>query len=122
MRTFVRRKYVKRLPDYERGVITDLFIGEASFTHDGREPIIALRMHVRHRQLLEWVRELFPRSRLYGPYVHDGRHAMFWIARGRCLVEDVMPQLRGVERLCPHVADRMERMQHMYPSRFWRER
>jgi hypothetical protein len=113
---------VKRLPDYERGMVTGLFIGEASFTSDGHGPLIAVRMHVRRTQLLEWLHGTFPRSRLYGPYHHDGRHAMVWLARGKCLVEDVMPQLSGVERLCPHVADRMERMEHMHPSRFWRER
>jgi hypothetical protein len=113
---------VKPLSDFERGVVTGLFIGEASFTGDGREPWVAVQMHVRHEHLLRWLTGLFPSSRLYGPYVHDGRHSFMWLARGRCFRNEVMPQLAGIERLCPHVGGRIERLDHQYPSRFWRER
>ncbi len=107
-----------RLPDYERGVVTGLFIGEASFTGDGREPAVAVKMHVRHTELLQWLAGQMPGSRLYGPYAHEGKDFMGWMARGHCLRTVVMPQLQGVWRLCPHVGARIERMEQMYPSHF----
>ncbi|MGZ4170927.1 MAG: hypothetical protein ACXVRN_06165, partial [Solirubrobacteraceae bacterium] len=37
--------------------------------------------------------ERFPNCRLYGPYHHGGRSYYQWMARGRALVEDVLPLL-----------------------------
>jgi hypothetical protein len=99
-----------------------LLIGEGSFSGDRRYPVIVIGMHVRHEPLLRWLKDLFPRSRLYGPYHYRGRHFMRWVARGKCLTDDVMPQLWGIEWIDPHVAGRIELMQQKYPSRFWRER
>jgi hypothetical protein len=114
---------VKRLTDFERGLVMGLFIGEASFTGDGDEPWVAVKMHVRHEHLLRWLRDLFPGSELYGPYKCEGNRGdqMTWRARWRCLRDEVMPELRGLERYCPHVASRIEKLQNEYPSRFWRE-
>lgn len=82
------------LSDFERGVIVGLLIGEGSFGGDGKQPQVTLRMHVRHEALLRWLCARFPRSRLYGPYHHGGRSYFQWMARGRPLVEDVLPVLQ----------------------------
>ncbi len=105
---------MKRLNEYERGVLTGLLIGEGAFGGDGRTPQLVLRMHVRHEPLMRWLCQLFPRSRLYGPYHHGGRHYFQWMARGRCLSEDVLPELEGIETLDPHAAERIGHMRSQY--------
>jgi hypothetical protein len=50
-------------------------------------------MHVRHESLFRWLMARFPRTRLYGPYHHGERSYYQWMARGRALVEDVLPVL-----------------------------
>ncbi len=107
-----------RLRDYERGVVTGLLIGQGAFGGDGRTPQLVLKMHVRHEALLRWLHGLFPRSRLYGPYHHGGRHYLQWMARGTCLTEDVLPELEGLAALDPQVGERIERMQSRYPEAF----
>ncbi len=78
---------------FERGVLVGVLIGEGSFGGDGRQPQITLRMHVRHEALFRWLEALFPRAKLYGPYHHGERSYFQWMARGRALVEDVLPVL-----------------------------
>jgi hypothetical protein len=111
---------VKRphLTEFERGVLIGLLIGEGAFGGDGRAPQLVLKMHVRHEPLLRWLHGLFPRSRLYGPYHYDGRHFFQWMARGRCLREDVLPHLEGLEELDPHVGGRIATMRAKYPRAF----
>ena len=77
----------------DEGIVVGLLIGEGHFGGDGRQPQLTLRMHVRHESLLRWLHGLFPRSRLYGPYHHGGRHYYQWMARGDALVLDVLPIL-----------------------------
>jgi hypothetical protein len=84
-----------RISDFDRGLFIGLMIGEGSFGGDGKQPQLTLRMHVRHEALFRWLMELFPRTRLYGPYHHGGRSYYQWMARGRALVEDVLPVLDG---------------------------
>ena len=72
-----------------------LLIGQASFGGDGKQPQITLRMHVRHESLFQWLMARFPRTRLYGPYHHGERSYYQWMARGRALVEDVLPLLEA---------------------------
>jgi hypothetical protein len=84
------------LTDVERGIVCGLLLSQGSFGGDGRQPQVTLRMHVRHETLLRWLVEKFPRSRLYGPYHHADRSYFQWMARGRALVEDVLPVLDGV--------------------------
>ena len=50
-------------------------------------------MHTRHEALFLWLMERFPRAKLYGPYNHGGRSYYQWMARGRTLVEDLLPLL-----------------------------
>ena len=83
------------LTQFERGVVTGLLVGQASFGGDGRQPQITLRMHIRHESLFRWLMARFPRTRLYGPYHHGERSYYQWMARGRALVEDVLPVLEA---------------------------
>lgn len=89
------------LSEYEEGVVVGILIGEGSFGGDGRQPQVTLRMHIRHEALFRWLVARFPRSKLYGPYDHGGRSYYQWMARGRVLVEDVLPLLE--RRLGPEL-------------------
>jgi hypothetical protein len=84
------------LTDLDRGIVCGLLLSQGSFGGDGRQPQVTLRMHIRHETLLRWLVERFPRTRLYGPYHHGDRSYFQWMARGRALVEDVLPVLEGV--------------------------
>jgi hypothetical protein len=84
------------LTELDRGIVCGLLLSQGSFGGDGRQPQVTLRMHVRHEVLLRWLVERFPRSRLYGPYHHGDRSYFQWMARGRVLVEDLLPVLEGV--------------------------
>src|SRR5271154_2966435 len=97
------------LTDFERGVVVGLLIGEGSFGGDGKQPQVTLRMHVRHEALFRWLVERFPSSRLYGPYHHGGRSYFQWMARGRALVDDLLPLLEqdGVVEIDDHAAARL---------------
>lgn len=107
---------VEQLTDFEAGVVVGLLIGQGSFGGDGRQPQVTLKMHVRHERLLRWLCERFPRSRLYGPYTYDGRTFYQWMARGRALVEDLLPYLDQalVEDLDGHAGARLRAMRERY--------
>jgi hypothetical protein len=77
----------------DEGIIVGLLIGEGHFGGDGRQAQVTVRMHVRHETLLRWLVERLPRSRLYGPYDHGGRHYFQWMARGEALAVDLLPLL-----------------------------
>lgn len=111
------------LTPYDRGLLIGLLIGEGSFGGDGKQPQVVLRMHVRHEALFRWLMERFPRTKLYGPYHHDGRSYYQWMARGQALVEDLLPILeaslsteldgRSAERfeaMCTRYADYIARI------------
>jgi len=104
------------LTDLERGIVCGLLLSQGSFGGDGRQPQITLRMHVRHEGLLQWLMTRFPRTRLYGPYHHGDRSYYQWMARGRALVEDVLPVLEGVvtPALDEPAADRLHEMTRKY--------
>jgi hypothetical protein len=100
----------------DEGIVIGLLIGEGHFGGDGRQPHVTLRMHVRHEALLRWLVERLPRSRLYGPYHHGGRHYFQWMARGEALVLDVLPVLDrhlGPE-LDEHAYERVQAMKTRY--------
>jgi hypothetical protein len=104
------------LSDLDRGIVCGLLLSQGSFGGDGRQPQITLRMHIRHETLLRWLVERFPRTRLYGPYHHGDRSYYQWMARGRALVEDVLPILEDV--MAPELdrpsAERLEDMARRY--------
>jgi hypothetical protein len=102
------------LTDFEHGLIVGLLIGEGHFGGDGRKPQVTLRMHVRHERLLRWLHERLPRSRLYGPYHHGGRHYFQWMMRGAALRDDLMP-LFDIAEIDDHVHARLTAMRERYP-------
>src|SRR5215218_2238369 len=104
------------LTELDRGIVCGLLLSHASFGGDGRQPQITLRMHVRHETLLRWLVACFPRTRLYGPYHHGDREFFQWMARGRALVEEVLPVLdeAGIADLDPHAAERLALMRERY--------
>jgi hypothetical protein len=100
------------LSDFDRGLLIGLLVGEGSFGGDGKQPQVTLRMHVRHEAVFLWLTERFPRSRLYGPYHHGGRHYYQWMARGQVLVEDLLPFLDPdqIAMFDGHAAERIAAM------------
>jgi hypothetical protein len=100
------------LSDFDRGLLIGLLVGEGSFGGDGKQPQVTLRMHVRHEAVFRWLTERFPRSRLYGPYHHGGRHYYQWMARGQVLVEDLLPFLDPdqIATFDSHAAERIAAM------------
>ncbi len=113
-----------QLSQFDCGLFVGLLVGEGSFGGDGKQPQITLRMHTRHEALFMWLMERFPRSRLYGPYTHGGRSYYQWMARGRTLVEDVLPLLEANIRpdLDGHAAERLNEMCQRYAGFIARER
>lgn len=103
---------------FDRGLVVGLLIGEGSFGGDGKQPQITLRMHVRHEALFRWLVALFPRTRLYGPYSHGDRSYYQWMARGRALVEDVLPVLEQglTPELDGYASERLAQMLERYAS------
>jgi hypothetical protein len=104
------------LTSFERGLFVGILIGEGSFGGDGKQPQVTLRMHIRHEALFRWLIEMFPRTKLYGPYHHGERSYYQWMARGPALVEDVLPILEdslGPE-LDAHAAARFDAMRTTY--------
>lgn len=100
-------------------MLVGVLIGEGHFGGDGRQPHITLRMHVRHAPLFNWIQETFPGGKLYGPYNHDGREYLQWMARGSFLRDVLVPLLD--ERLSPQLdaksAERYAEMKLRYQRR-----
>jgi hypothetical protein len=112
------------LSDFDRGVFVGLLVGEGSFGGDGKQPQITLRMHTRHEALFAWLMDRFPSTRLYGPYHHGGRSYYQWMARGRALVQDVLPLLEDElhAELDGYAAERLSAMCERYATFISRER
>jgi hypothetical protein len=112
------------LTEFERGVVVGLLIGEGSFGGDGKQPQVTMRMHTRHAALFAWLMERFPNTRLYGPYHHGGRSYFQWMARGRALVNDVLPLLEAElhDQLDGHAHARLMAMTERYRAYIARER
>jgi hypothetical protein len=115
---------VTTLSDFDRGFLIGLLVGEGSFGGDGRQPQVVLRMHTRHEAIFRWLEERFPNCRLYGPYHHGGRSYYQWMARGRALVQDLLPILE--QELLPERdawgAERFQTMCARYAEVIDRER
>jgi len=112
------------LTDFDQGFLVGLLVGEGSFGGDGKQPQVTLRMHTRHEALFSWLVARFPRAKLYGPYHHGGRSYYQWMARGRVLVEDLLPLLeqRLTGELDGHAAERFSEMCERYAGFIARER
>ena len=109
-------KHAPALSERDQGIVAGLLVAEGSFGGDGRQPQLTLKMHVRHERLLRWLVDRFPRTKLYGPYEHGDRVFFQWMARGRALVQDVLPVLEasGFAELDGHAAERLGRMRERY--------
>lgn len=110
--------------DFERGVFIGLLIGEGSFGGDGKQPQVTVRMHTRHEAVFSWLIGRFPDTKLYGPYHHGGRSYYQWMARGRALVQQVLPVLEAELRpeLDGYAAARFQLMCERYAEFIARER
>jgi hypothetical protein len=115
---------VVELSDFDRGFLIGLLVGEGSFGGDGRQPQVVLRMHTRHEAIFRWLQQRFPHCRLYGPYHHGGRSYYQWMARGRALVQDLLPLLESEDLagLDGHAAERFDAMCENYAAFIDRER
>jgi len=115
---------VTALSPFERGVVLGLLVGEGSFGGDGKQPQVTLRMHVRHEAVFRWLLRRFPETRLYGPYSHGGRSYYQWMARGRTLVQDVLPLLEEEldDEIDGYAAGRFSAMCRRYEAYIARER
>jgi hypothetical protein len=104
--------------ELEVGYLVGLLVGEGHFGGDGRQPHVTLRMHVRHEAIFHWLERTFPGGRVYGPYHHDGRHYLQWMARGSFLRDELAPLLD--RHLSPsldrHSFDRFQLMKVNYPQ------
>jgi len=102
--------------EFSDGLVIGILVAEGHFGGDGRQPQVTLRMHVRHEALLRWLHARFPRTRLYGPYHHGGRHYFQWMARGEALVEDLLPVLERhiIPELDAHAHARLSDMLGRY--------
>src|ERR1700761_5374904 len=112
------------LSEFDQGFVVGLLVGEGSFGGDGKQPQVTLRMHTRHEALFQWLMARFPRTRLYGPYNHGGRSYYQWMARGRALVDDLLPILeeRMGADLDGHATERLREMSERYAGFIARER
>src|SRR5437762_13003240 len=109
------------LSDVERGLLAGVLIGEGHFGGDGSYPQITLRMHVRHESLFRWLERRFPRSRLYGPYNHGGRHYYQWMARGASTSSVSSSSTSGsTKEVDAHAAARVRAMRARYADFFAR--
>jgi hypothetical protein len=102
--------------EFEQGLMIGLLIGEGHFGGDGRQPQVTLRMHVRHEALVQWLDRAFPGGRVYGPYHHDGRHYLQWMARGAYLRDHLVPFLEQClsPLLDQHSWSRFDEMRQRY--------
>jgi hypothetical protein len=97
--------------DRELGFLIGLIVGEAHIGGDNQNPQMTIRMHVRHEGTIEILRRILPGGRLYGPYTHDGRTYLQWMARGTYLRTVVVPLLyANADLLDDHIRGRLNAM------------
>jgi hypothetical protein len=84
---------VGALSSIERGFVLGFFTGQGSFGGDGRNPHLTLRMHTKHKALLEKLATLIPGSQIFGPYSHANREYLQWMLRGDDLAKVVQAGL-----------------------------
>ncbi|MBI3012973.1 MAG: hypothetical protein HYY63_05035 [Elusimicrobia bacterium] len=101
---------------FSLGFLLGILVGEGHFGGDGRQPQVTLRMHVRHKNLFEWLLRIVPGSKLYGPYNHSGREYYQWMVRGEPLRQYLAPLLQktSLRYLAPYHYDRFQKMVEKY--------
>ena len=108
------------LPDgpdgFELGVLLGVLIGDGHFGGDRLQPQITLKMHTRHKPLLEWLLDRCPGARLYGPYEYERRSFYQLMVRGSALRNRLVPLLDRVPwaHIDPHTHERYEAMKRRY--------
>jgi hypothetical protein len=103
------------LEPFEEGLLVGILVGEGHFGGDGKQAQVTLRMHTRHEKLFNWLQEKIPGSKVYGPYHHGGRDYYQWMARGKALLQGLLPILRRrLPILDDYVRQRIEEMISKY--------
>ncbi|MBJ7520319.1 MAG: hypothetical protein JHC84_11535 [Solirubrobacteraceae bacterium] len=112
------------MTDRDRGLLAGVLLSSGSFGGDGKQPQVTLRMHVRHEDLLRWITDQVPGSKLYGPYAHGGREYFQWMARGDALVHHLLPLLEETltPELDPPAHERLTDMTTRYAEAIARSR
>jgi hypothetical protein len=102
--------------DFDLGVVLGILIGEGHFGGDRTQPQITLRMHVRHRPLLDWILDRCPGARLYGPYEHAERNYYQLMIRGNALRHRIIPLLDSLpwSSIDPYTFARYAEMKRRY--------
>jgi hypothetical protein len=101
---------------FELGVLLGVLIGDGHFGGDRLQPQVTVRLHVRHKPLLDWLLDRCPGGRLYGPYEYDGRRFYQLMIRGNALRYRLVPLLDALpwERIDPHSFERYLTMKRRY--------
>jgi hypothetical protein len=73
-------------PSHEIAYCMGLIVGEGSFTGDKLAPALQVRLHDSDPEPLLDLQRVFGGT-IYGPYVHGGRHYVFWKLVGWQLLE-----------------------------------
>ncbi len=104
------------MTEFEIGRVIGLFVADAHFGGDQRQPQVTLRMDVRRTKIAEFMVERFPGAKLYGPYRHGGRHYWQWMARGSFLADEFLPFLleHMDPEFDPHSWERLMAMKARY--------
>jgi hypothetical protein len=106
---------ISAMTSYEEGFLMGVLVGEGHFGGDRFHAHVILHMHTRQKKLLSWFLMMVPGSKLYGPYLQNGRHCMQWMARGKALRQELLPILqRNLDRLDDHIQQRIRRMIEKY--------
>jgi hypothetical protein len=103
-------------PSFELGLLLGVLMREGHFGGDRLQPQVTVRLHVRHKPLLDWLLDRCPGGRLYGPYEYDGRRFYQLMIRGNALRNRLVPMLDAVPwgRIDPHSFERYEAMKRRY--------
>lgn len=96
---------MRKLTEYQRGVVVGLLLGEGSFYSSGRSWKCAVKMHIRSHGLLETMRDWTGLGRIHGPYHHGGRSYSMWVIDTRNDLLDLCDFLDAVDfpELCTWV-------------------
>src|SRR5579871_5322410 len=76
---------------FELGVLRGVLIGGGHFGGDRFQPHVTVKLHVRHKPLLDWLLDRCPGARLYGPYEYDRRKFYQLMVRGGALRNRLIP-------------------------------
>jgi hypothetical protein len=101
---------------FEQGLLLGILIGEGHFGGDRFQPQVTLKMHVRHKPLLDWLADRCPGARLYGPYEYDRRRFYQLMVRGNALRYRLIPLLDTLPwaEIDPHTYERYLAMKRRY--------